>query len=285
MSNRGGLEVALHGFSHQRRTNGGELGGLPADQQQELLSQATYFLDSLLGQRPHTFIPPWNSYDDNTLTFLDSLGYQVISSSLCINQSWENAHIQYLPHTVVCEINGEHVNAFDCFEQTFSKLHNEDGVIVFMFHAYDITEDWPLERIDMLLDSISQMDDVHCYTFSEYASLHPVFDKKLMEANMEQNLLSKHLKMKGMIVPLRYAIGVRIVNVLLYIIVTLLLYFFCLKFRCTKSAVCVAMILTAVVFPMVWFRWLTPMKSLLAAMVLAAICAAFVWAITKKRQA
>jgi peptidoglycan/xylan/chitin deacetylase (PgdA/CDA1 family) len=84
------LEVALHGYTHADRAalrvsgrdaEQSEFRGLDYSSQLRMLSEGRSTLESLYHVSVTTFIPPWNSYDENTLRALDSLGFKVVSGS------------------------------------------------------------------------------------------------------------------------------------------------------------------------------------------------------------
>lgn len=79
----GRLDIALHGYAHRDANPGGkpsEFAGLPAARQRELIAAARDHLEALFGRRIGGFVPPWNSYDACTLTALEQLGFDHLSS-------------------------------------------------------------------------------------------------------------------------------------------------------------------------------------------------------------
>jgi peptidoglycan/xylan/chitin deacetylase (PgdA/CDA1 family) len=80
-------EVALHGYSHQtvRAAAGGscsEFVGVPLEQQIERLAAGRRFLERNLEARVTTLVPPWNSYDENTLKAAACAGLTTVSADL-----------------------------------------------------------------------------------------------------------------------------------------------------------------------------------------------------------
>lgn len=79
---QGIVEVALHGFNHQ--SIGGktksEFHGLSLEAQNKLIAQGKSILEGAVGPI-QTFIPPWNSYDQNTLSALKANGFKVLSAA------------------------------------------------------------------------------------------------------------------------------------------------------------------------------------------------------------
>jgi len=81
----GVLEIAQHGYSHQ--TNGlqaegySEFAGLKYEEQVQKIKKGKEFLEQKLGMPVLTFVPPWNSYDVDTLRALEQTGFQCLSSN------------------------------------------------------------------------------------------------------------------------------------------------------------------------------------------------------------
>ncbi|MGA3296040.1 MAG: DUF2334 domain-containing protein [Candidatus Bathyarchaeia archaeon] len=80
-------ETALHGYTHMNATfeptglGVSEFAGLPLDRQRELLTQGLAILHSAFPSVSiRTFIPPFDSYDNNTLIALREQGFTVIST-------------------------------------------------------------------------------------------------------------------------------------------------------------------------------------------------------------
>ena len=258
LQRKGLLEIALHGFSHSQRTPSGEMGGLPYQEQMSLISKGRMALDSLFATNVITFIPPWNNYDSNTLSILDSLDFKIISSCLSIEQEFSNRNIQYFPTSVGTK------DAFDSFRQALGKNGKRQGLIVFMFHWYDFN-DFTIQELDDLLAEVSCLDYVHCRTFSQLVGEGIKSGKKRMEANIEVNLLSKLLGTATIILPTWIALAIRISNLLLYLIVTLV---WCLIIRLVLKNDYIPLLYTYVLLAIfvvicIWFHRWTPLKTVI----------------------
>lgn len=266
----GKVEVAIHGNSHKQRAENGEFGGLDYNQQAFLLSQSKKAIDSLFSISCKTFIPPWNDYDNNTLTILDSLGIKIISSCLTVGQSFDNPNINYYPATV-----GSY-EAFISFQKALRHNKHRDGIIVFMFHEYDF-EDFTFENLDKLLDDIEKSANIHCMRFCD---LNQKSDKGRMEANIEVNLLSKFLGVCSMNMTSTHARLIRVINLLLYLF--LLFVFSIICSSCTKKKksnyywIVTTILFSIVIYFCVWLHFWTPLKSLLLCFLLP-ICALIIF--------
>ncbi|KAB2889098.1 MAG: DUF2334 domain-containing protein [Desulfobulbaceae bacterium] len=78
------FDVLLHGFSHRalkRCSQPSEFSGRPADEQEDLLLEGRALLQKAINIKVSCFIPPWNTYDDNTLNILIKNGFIGISTN------------------------------------------------------------------------------------------------------------------------------------------------------------------------------------------------------------
>lgn len=97
---RGGqLEVALHGRSHRPGlAPHTEFAGLPAPEQALRIAEGQRFLERELGAPIRVFVPPWNSYDENTLRALTELGFSAVSATVS-GASPPTSTLRFLPAT------------------------------------------------------------------------------------------------------------------------------------------------------------------------------------------
>jgi peptidoglycan/xylan/chitin deacetylase (PgdA/CDA1 family) len=98
-----GIEVALHGYSHQtnqfhvKGPDYSEFGGLGFDEQLRRILKGRDLLQMELGVRPRIFVPPWGAYDSVTLNVLESLGFQMMSAHITGVRS--RSRMKFLPST------------------------------------------------------------------------------------------------------------------------------------------------------------------------------------------
>ena len=266
LQNRGLLEVCLHGYSHSRLTIGGEFGGLPRKQQELRLIKAKKSLEQLFRSPIVTFIPPWNNYDKETLSILDSLGFRVISSSMTDGQDFSNINLFYFPSTLGTD------NAFDSFSQSLSKNHQRDGIIILMFHHYDF-DHFSISDLDHLLKHINEMKDVTCLRFCDLVNRGIVSDEKRMRANLETNLLSKVLGVGTICQETKDAQLIRLANFTMYLLVLVIMMIFVFVINRSRLLVLktillfVALLLSVVLYFCVWEHLWTPLKSLMIGIV------------------
>lgn len=83
----GCIEVSLHGFSHQKTnfvtqsTSNTEFQMLDPKEQADRISRGQAYLERMLAIRPDIFVPPYNSYDLNTVACLEEAGFSILSGS------------------------------------------------------------------------------------------------------------------------------------------------------------------------------------------------------------
>jgi len=167
--NTGLIEIALHGYSHQTisAVKPSEFYGLDFAIQLEKLSQGKTCLEDFLGVYVETFLPPWNSYDENTLLALEKLGFTLISPYKG-GAVFESTHLKFLPWT--CFIT-------DVKEALISarKISYCQPLIMVLLHDYDFVEVDESRGIiyivefEKLLDWLETQNDVEIISLSQAA--------------------------------------------------------------------------------------------------------------------
>lgn len=87
----GQFEYALHGYTHRQRTDfhgASEFGGVPYDTQLAWIRNGTRELTACTGERPRTFVPPFNTYDDETMRALHATNYTLVSGGAWFSQEY-----------------------------------------------------------------------------------------------------------------------------------------------------------------------------------------------------
>jgi hypothetical protein len=130
----GTIDVALHGYSHQTAGVSAktEFAGLVYGDQLEKLARGKAALEKASGSPVRIFIPPWNSYDLNTIQALDQLQINIISAG------WNGAaapqtSLRFLPATT------DIMHLFDAVAAA-RRSPDTQPLIVALFHLYDFTE-------------------------------------------------------------------------------------------------------------------------------------------------
>lgn len=176
---QGFVEIALHGYLHTRRDSSEdqrptEFAGLSVERQSTMICEAQNVLRKALGSEVSGFIPPFNSYDSNTLKALLACGFRYVSGSVA-GGGVKNRRIQSLPASVS-------MRSFRSVLHDVLRFCNWSPVVIVYFHPDDFFEfrDPPaagdrgpfmsLEDLDYLLRQIAQNNLMQAVTLSQLAS-------------------------------------------------------------------------------------------------------------------
>lgn len=172
------VEVALHGFHHNtqaKRLNGhipGEFFGISLEEQGGMVKRGKDYLEEVFSTPVRTFIPPWNTYDEMTLTALVDLGFTCISTGPRFGPIISDRSLSYIP--ALCKIT----NLRSVIEKV-QNIKSEKAWIVVWFHEYDFLEvspDRALNKLDIgfvedLFSWIGSQADIATMTLGQ-AILH-----------------------------------------------------------------------------------------------------------------
>ncbi len=155
------LEVAQHGWRHQNilpyrhpwwsdffGVKYSEFFGLDYHSQLKRIQEGRKFLSELLKTEISTFIPPWNSYDQTTLSVLEELGFNYISAGVRGSVT-KNSNLRFLPAT--CSVSQ--------LREVIKRLRNQKcnrPLIVVMLHEFEIFESG--SKMDAL--TLEELDDL-----------------------------------------------------------------------------------------------------------------------------
>lgn len=127
------VEIALHGYTHQAVTRYSglfEFGDVVAlSCQAERLADGKDFLEYAFGVDVNWFVPPWNSYGNNTLVALKQCGFAGVSADAAFGPVVED--LAFAPATAL-------VHELSLFKR-FAQL-NTAGDIIVVLHDYDFIE-------------------------------------------------------------------------------------------------------------------------------------------------
>jgi len=171
------LEVALHGYSHQTirdKKHGGytEFRGLDLTCQREKLAEGKALLERMLDLEVTCFVPPWNSYDQDTIVALNELGFRVISAgvkNLSLPSEVHDTRLKYLPATC-----GPH--ELELAVQAARTLEDHAPIIVVMIHQFDFLENdkrrgrLTLQEFSDLLKWVKSQPDVRVASMEDVAN-------------------------------------------------------------------------------------------------------------------
>lgn len=207
------LEVALHGYSHQtiRKIDGyTEFSGLDYISQVERIAKGKNLLEKMLDTKVTTFIPPWDSYDLNTILALEKQGFRCISASK-EGDAKKTSLLKFLPAT--CNL----LQLRDAVKSA-RLIPDIHPVIIVLFHEFNFLEidkkrgnltykkfvellGWLSNQKDILVKSVDQttrvIDDLSARRLMNYSSciklshfIPPPFLNKLYPVGVY--LTSKH---------------------------------------------------------------------------------------------
>jgi peptidoglycan/xylan/chitin deacetylase (PgdA/CDA1 family) len=163
------VEPALHGFSHQtiREVEYTEFSSLSYEKQMEKIAKGKKLLEKELNTKIAIFIPPWNSYDVNTLRCLEDLNIICISAGLQ-GPSDKNLHLKYLPATTTIPELRQAINSA-------RQSSAPNSVIIVLFHSYEFFETngdkdkftYRAFQFSNLLSWITSQKDIHVSSMSQ----------------------------------------------------------------------------------------------------------------------
>jgi hypothetical protein len=161
------FDVALHGYSHQVNLNPlNEFAGLDYNIQLEKLNKAKVLLESLVKDSVTTFVPPWNSYDLNTIKALEKLDFSIISAK-SDRPGLKTSQLKFVPYT--CELP----QLEEAIKQA-RKNYDSQPTIVVMFHEYDFIEsnksgNVSVKSFQELITSLKKQKDVNILSMEQLA--------------------------------------------------------------------------------------------------------------------
>ena len=134
----GTVDLALHGWRHlanqfTRHPDPSEFRGLSVDEQVNILQRGRDFLANAVGAPPTLFVPPWNSYDQNTVKALEMTGFRGLSASRYSPLPAKSGKLAFAPYTA--ELGGMRA-AIDAARRG----GEGDPVVGIMMHPYDFRE-------------------------------------------------------------------------------------------------------------------------------------------------
>jgi peptidoglycan/xylan/chitin deacetylase (PgdA/CDA1 family) len=134
----GAVDLALHGWRHLANEHTchpdpSEFRGLSLEKQTEILARGRDFLADAVGAPPTLFVPPWNSYDANTVKALEQCGFRGLSASRYSPWPEKSTRLAFAPYTT--ELGGMR-SAIQAARES-----GEDAPVVgVMMHPYDFKE-------------------------------------------------------------------------------------------------------------------------------------------------
>jgi len=176
----GTVDVALHGYSHHNvqprfARKATEFAGLDYQSQYLRIREGKNFLEKILGAPIDTFIPPWSTYDANTLLALEKLKFRGISANL---SGYDNIScpLKFLPGT--CNL----MELPDVLRYT-QRHSTYQQIVCVVFHEYDFHE------INYQVDDATKQ--MKFQDFSEIIKF--VASQKYIKVNTIDQLISENI--------------------------------------------------------------------------------------------
>jgi hypothetical protein len=131
---QGVVEVAVHGCNHsnnKKTATNSEFSGLPRAEQENILKMTKKSLEMALEFPVTAFVPPYNTYDDNTLIALAETGFTLLSAGPK-GPALDDSPLNFLP-------GGPYPYKLRTIMKTALANDHRDALIVVTMHPYDIS--------------------------------------------------------------------------------------------------------------------------------------------------
>jgi len=162
------FEIALHGYDHQMLSDfygGSEFGGVEYPNQYGRIVLGKKALKKTLDVDPVTFIPPFGTYDNNTVLALKELGFKAVSGGARFTKVYYNKTdpfitegIFHVPESQSFVMNWQnHIfYTLDFLKTRFDEYYESGSIYVQTIHYFTFTSQ---EKLDQLKDFIDFMKD------------------------------------------------------------------------------------------------------------------------------
>lgn len=213
------IEIALHGLTHQYVNNKGEFGDLDANESLRRITNGISVLQSIFDKEITTFIPPFNAWNEHTLTAMRMHGMNVISADMFTPIYADSVH--YFPETLghLMAQNG----MWRAAEEAIMGCEEKNAVCVVMFHAYDLPDEQSWLSLESLLDACKGNEEVQCHTYQSLLESGVVSSATRYHANQLRSGLQKYCLHEGVLHTTWLCWLVHLLNALIYALLPLVL--------------------------------------------------------------
>lgn len=195
------IEIALHGFTHTdnkltgspplKREILSEFSNLGYCEQVKKIRKGKIALDSMLNTNTVVFIPPYNSYDANTIKALDNLNFKVLSASM--DGYSVSSKISYIPYTI---------NDLTKLPELLRRKPDDNYTIVAVIHPYSFfgetetvfTKPVYFSKLDTILNWINRQDKISAVSFSALGKSEDLGALRFNMNSTDNNMLEKTLE-------------------------------------------------------------------------------------------
>ena len=165
------IEIALHGYNHKaidyNKTYLTEFKDLDYELQYNRINIGKSYLEGIIEEPINIFVPPWNSYDKNTILALSNSGFTILSADTQ-GEYLKNNDIAYIPFT--CEL----YQLKDLINKIENSAQSRPACIIALFHptdyfsTYDAAKHTDTKSLDSLLTYIRSKNNIRVMTLNEY---------------------------------------------------------------------------------------------------------------------
>lgn len=170
----GSVELAQHGLDHEAVAH--DPKGRPSEcsgsegEQVDRIRRGAELLERVVGARPRVFVPPWNRFDANTVSALETLGFEMLSAGREAPPASVGA-LRFAPATTPLAQLETQIRT--------ARAARDRRVLVTLLHPYDFVETgsrW--SRMDRaqwadLMAWIREQPDVEPLTFEGLSQAEP----------------------------------------------------------------------------------------------------------------
>ena len=272
------IELALHGLTHQNINGAGEFGGLDSTEAVRRIAKGKQALQAIFDKEISTFIPPFNAWNEHTLTAMRMHGMNVISADMFTPIYADDMY--YFPETL------GHLMAkkgmWRAAKEAIMGCKENNAVCVVMFHAYDLPDEQGWQQLESLLDACKVNENVQCHTYQSLLASGVESSAIRYRANQLRSGLQKYCLHEGVLHTTWLCWLVHVLNAFLYALLPLLLLVG--WYRNRKPQWLIAAIVGCLVFGgMALCSVIGPMKLLALDLVYVVIVGMVLWIVGKVR--
>ena len=192
----GNIEISQHGYAHENnanlsKKNPSEFVALAFEQQLQWLTEGKEIINQLFGNSSLGLVPPWNSFDANTLLAANRMNYSFVSAGWEIPSLLRNT-IPIIPRT--CQLKDVMTAINNA--QLFAKLN---PVIIVVLHHYDFKDNSgvisALFRLESLFQLINRSEIISITSLSKIAHQYkPALSEYNIKLYVERQKLHWRIK-------------------------------------------------------------------------------------------
>jgi hypothetical protein len=159
-----------------------EFRGLEYSAQADKIAAGKALLEQAVGHPVKTFVPPWNTYDENTLAALKNSGLQCLSANRYGAAIRSEKLLRFLPITT-------ELPELEAAVAAARRSNDEDPIVGVLMHPYDFKESsdsraqLDLDELDRKLAWVRSQGDLKVASVTELSTQEPPLDIARYVAN------------------------------------------------------------------------------------------------------